>query len=152
VTLLVPRLTPGDVRRLDAILHRMEAAARRRAFREFNAVDYSFHDALFEACDHHALHEAWKGMQRRIRAFQASSNWVSGDLQGVAARHRAILRALASRKLSGTRRALRTHFARLQEELDLLLAARAGGGGLATERSGRRSASPERSQTGKGDA
>jgi len=128
VALLVPRLVPEELDRMEALLHRMEAAARRRAVREFNEVDFQFHDAIFETCGHQTLHEVWKGMQRRIRAFLASSNWVSGNLQAVTQRHRAILRALASRKLSSARRALRTHFARLEEELNLLLAGRSGGG------------------------
>jgi DNA-binding FadR family transcriptional regulator len=114
----------------------MEAAARRRAARDFNEADFQFHDAIFETCGHETLHEVWRGMQRRIRAFLASSNWVSGDLEAVAQRHRAILRALASRKLSAARRALRAHFARLHEELRLLLAgqSREKGRGSAEER------------------
>jgi DNA-binding GntR family transcriptional regulator len=137
VTLLVPRLTSDDISRLDTLVCRMEGAARRRAARDFNEADFHFHDAIFETCGHQTLHEVWRGMQRRIRAFLASSNWVSGNLEAVAQRHRAILRALASRKLSSARRALRAHFARLQKELALLLAgqSRDGGRGHATERS-----------------
>ena len=129
VALLVPRLGPDGLGRLEAIVLRMEAAARRRAVREFNEADFQFHDAIFETCGHQTLHEVWKGMQRRIRAFLASSNWVSGDLPAVARRHRAILRGLASRKFAGVRRALRAHFEQLQKELGVLLAARSGGEG-----------------------
>jgi DNA-binding GntR family transcriptional regulator len=139
VTLLVPRLTSDEISRLDVLVCRMEVAGRRRAARDFNEADFQFHNAIFETCGHETLHEVWRGMQRRIRAFLASSNWVSGDLEAVAQRHRAILRALASRKLSGARRALRVHFARLHEELRLLLAgqSRDGGRAPAKERSGR---------------
>jgi DNA-binding GntR family transcriptional regulator len=122
LTLLVPRLTSDEVKRMEALVGRMEAAARRRAIREFNEADFQFHDAMFSACGHQILHDVWRGMQRRIRAFQASSNWVSGNLPAVAQRHRAIVRALASRKLPPARRALKAHFRRLQEELGLLLA------------------------------
>ena len=149
VTLLAPRLTSDEIGRLDALVCRMEAAARRRAARDFNEADFQFHNAIFETCGHQTLHEVWRGMQRRIRAFMASSNWVSGNLAAVAERHRAILRALASRKLSSARRALRAHFAHLQEELRLLLAgqSRAEGRGPATERSARRTgSSPEDSR------
>ncbi len=129
VTLLTPRLTPGALGRLAALVRRMEAAARRGAAREFNEADFQFHDAIFEACGHRTLHEVWQGMQRRIRAFQASSNWVSESLEAVARRHRAILRALESRKLAGARRALRAHFSHLQQELRLLLAGQVGAEG-----------------------
>jgi DNA-binding GntR family transcriptional regulator len=128
VTLLVPRLHAHETRRLGMIVHRMEVAAGRRAAREFNEADYQFHDTIFESCGHRTLHEVWKGMQRRIRAFQASTNWVSGDLWAVAQRHRAVLRALESRKLSNVRRALRTHFEHLEKELGLLLAGQSGDG------------------------
>jgi len=128
VTLLVPRLKSDEIRRLEALVCRLEAAARRRAARDFNEADFRFHDAIFETCGHQILHEVWRGMQQRIRAFQASSNWVSGNLPAVAQRHRAILRALASRKLSSVHRALRTHFEHLHKELGLLLSERVGGG------------------------
>jgi DNA-binding GntR family transcriptional regulator len=139
VTLLVPRLKSDEMTRLEALVCRMEHAARRGAAREFNEADFQFHDAIFETCGHRTLHEVWKGMQRRIRAFQASSNWVSGNLPAVARRHRAILRALESRKLPSVQRALRAHFENLQRELGLLLAGQSGdGGGESTkEASGR---------------
>ena len=129
ITLLVPRLTAGDLERLGVLFRRMESAARRGAVREFNQVDFLFHDAIIEACGHRTLHEAWKSMQRRIRAFQGSSNWVSGDLEAVARRHRVILQALVSRKLRGAHRALRAHFGHLQAELDVLFAHRESAGG-----------------------
>jgi len=140
VTLLVPRLRSGEISRLEALVCRMEAAAHRRAARDFNEADFRFHDAIFETCGHQTLHEVWRGMQRRIRAFQASSNWVSGSLPAVAQRHRAILRALASRRLSSVQRALRAHFEHLHKELALLLAGQSGNGGRgpAEELSGRR--------------
>ena len=149
VTLLVPRLTSDEIGRLDALACRMEAAARRRAARDFNEADFQFHDAIFETCGHQILHEVWRGMQRRIRAFMASSNWVSGNLAAVAERHRAILRALASRKLPSARRALRAHFAHLQKELRFVLAGQSQDDGRmsATERAGRRKGSlPKRSR------
>jgi DNA-binding GntR family transcriptional regulator len=140
VTLLVPRLTVDELDRLEALVGRMELAASRGSAREFNEADYRFHDEIFESSGHQTLHEVWRGMQRRIRAFQASANWVSGNLAAVAQRHRAILRALESRALSSVRRALRSHFDHLQKELDLLLAGRPGdrdrGGG--NERAGSR--------------
>lgn len=144
VTLLVPRLTSEEMSRLEALVRRMEAAARRRAAREFNDADFQFHEAIFETCGHRTLHDVWKRMHRRIRAFQASSNSVSGDLEAVARCHRAILRALATRKLSNARVALRNHFARLQDELGLLLAGHSAddGRGPAKERPARRTGSP----------
>jgi DNA-binding GntR family transcriptional regulator len=149
ITLLVPRLRSDEIRRLEAIVCRLEAAARRRAARDFDEADFRFHDAIFETCDHQILHEVWKGMQDRIRAFQVSSNWVSGKLPAVAQRHRAILRALASRKLSSVQRALRAHFEDLYKELDLLLAEQSGDGGRGHPKKlpGRRTGlSPERSR------
>ncbi len=139
VTLLVRRLKTHDLVRLAALVSRMEVAASRVAVREFNEADYQFHDAIFESSAHRTLHEIWKGMQRRIRAFQASSNWVSGNLAAVAERHRAILRALESRKLSSVQRALRSHFEHLQKELELLLAGQSGNrsGGSTRHRSHR---------------
>jgi len=138
ITLLVPRLRSVDIGRLEALVCRMEVAARRRAARDFNEADFRFHDAIFEACGHQTLHEVWRGMQRRIRAFQASSNWVSGNLSAVAQRHRAILRTLASRKLRSAQRALRVHFEHLHKELAVLLAGQSGNGARepATETSG----------------
>ncbi len=126
--LLVPRLTTHELDRLAGLVSRMEVAAGRKAAREFNDADYCFHDAIFESSGHRTLHEVWKGMQRRIRAFQSSSNWASGNLPAVAQRHRAIFRALESRKLSGVQRALRVHFDHLQKELNLLLTGQSGGG------------------------
>jgi len=40
----------------------------------------------------------WRGMAHRIRTFLGSSNLVSGNLQAVARRHRALYDALALRK------------------------------------------------------
>lgn len=125
-TLLVPRLNADELVRLAELVSRMEVAARRSAVRDFNEADYQFHDTIFESSGHRTLHEVWKGMQRRIRAFQASSNWVSGNLAVVAERHRAILRALESRKLSSVQRALRAHFDQLQKEIEILLAGQSG--------------------------
>jgi DNA-binding GntR family transcriptional regulator len=138
--LLVPRLNPDQLSRLEALVCRMEMAAGRDSAREFNEADYRFHDEIFESSGHRTLHEVWRGMQRRIRAFQASSNWVSGNLPAVAQRHRAILRALESRTLSSVQRALRSHFDHLQKELGLLLAGRPGDGdrGGGKERAGSR--------------
>jgi DNA-binding GntR family transcriptional regulator len=89
--LLVPRLTSEELGRLEVLVGRMESAARRRAVRDFNELDFRFHNTIFEACRHQTLHEVWRGMQRRIRTFLASSNRASGDLQVVGRRHRAIL-------------------------------------------------------------
>ena len=142
IGLLVPRLTAEAIARLETLLLRMETAARRRAPKDFNEADFQFHDAILQTCGHRTLHEVWRGMQRRIRAFLASSNRVSGDLGTVAERHRAILRGLASRRLASARQALRAHFARLQEELDLLLAAQTERAGDGPRRSAIRSSGP----------
>jgi DNA-binding GntR family transcriptional regulator len=151
VVLLVPRLTMEAIGRLETLVLRMEAAARRRIPREFNEADFQFHDAIVQACGHRTLHEVWRGMQRRIRAFLASSNWASGDLDAVAERHRAILRGLASRRLASARQALRAHFAQLGEELDLLLSAQAGGSDDALDRppAGPSRRAPESSRPGR---
>ena len=126
-SLALQRLTAEDLARLESLLQGMEAAARRRATQEFNELDYRFHDAIFEASGHQTLHETWRGMERRIRAFLASPNLANDNLQAVARWHRAIFKALALRTVTGTRRAIRAHFARLEEELDFLLAARGPG-------------------------
>lgn len=126
-SLALQRLTAEDLARLESLLQGMEAAARRRATQEFNELDYRFHDAIFEASEHQTLHETWRGMERRIRAFLASTNLANDNLQAVARWHRAIFKALALRTVTGTRRAIRAHFARLEEELDFLLAARGPG-------------------------
>ena len=117
VTLLVPRLTSDAISRLEALVCRMEAAADRHAVRDFNEADFRFHDAIFEACGHQTLHEVWRGMQRRIRAFQASSNWVSGNLPRGGSAPPGDPPGPASRKLSGVQRALRAHFEHLHKEL-----------------------------------
>ena len=126
-SLALQRLTAEDLARLESLLHGMEAAARRRATQEFNELDYRFHDAIFEASGHQTLHETWRGMERRIRAFLASTNLANDNLQAVARWHRAIFKALALRTVTGTRRAMRAHFARLEEALVFLLAARGPG-------------------------
>jgi len=72
-TLLVPRLNTEQLSRLEALVCRMELAASRGTAREFNEADYRFHDEIFESSGHRTLHEMWRGMQRRIRAFQASA-------------------------------------------------------------------------------
>ncbi len=117
VMVLVSRLTPEELRRLEALVDKMELAARRNAVREFNSLDYRFHEAICEACGHHLLHEVWSSMARRIRTFLGTSNVVSGNLPEVAARHRVIYRALAARKRSEARRTIRAHFVALQKEL-----------------------------------
>jgi DNA-binding GntR family transcriptional regulator len=149
-TLLVPRLNTEQLSRLEALVCRMELAASRGTAREFNEADYRFHDEIFESSGHRTLHEVWRGMQRRIRAFQASANWVSGNLPAVAQRHRAIVRALESRTLSSVQRTLRSHFDHLQKELNLLLAGRSvdGDRGGGNERAGSRlRLSPARSHS-----
>ncbi|MEK7204229.1 MAG: FCD domain-containing protein, partial [candidate division NC10 bacterium] len=75
------------------------------------------------------LHETWRGMQRRTRAFVASTNLANDNLHVVARRHRAIFNALASRAITGSRKAMRAHFAHLEQELDILLAEQKPGGG-----------------------
>jgi DNA-binding GntR family transcriptional regulator len=117
VMLLVPCLTPAHLQRLGGLVGKMESAARRNAVREFNSLDYRFHDAICEASGHETLREVWRGMARRIRTFLGSSNLASGNLSVVAARHRAIYRALAARKRADARRTTRAHFVALQREL-----------------------------------
>ncbi len=120
----VRRLTAGDLQELESLVRGMEAAARLGASEKFNDLDYRFHDRILEASGHQILRETWRGMQRRIRAFVASTNLANDDLRAVARRHRAIFRGLASRRLPESRRAVRAHFARLEEEIEFLLAAR----------------------------
>lgn len=132
VTLLVPRLEAEALNRLKTLVHRMEAAAHRHAGRVFNEADFQFHDTIVETCGHRTLHEVWRGMQRRIRAFLASSNWVSGDLDGVARHHQVIVRALASGRVGRVQRALRAHFVQLQRELSILVAENSGNTARAT--------------------
>jgi DNA-binding GntR family transcriptional regulator len=117
VMLLVPCLTPRHIQCLGGLIEKMESAARRNAVREFNMLDYRFHDAMCEACGHQMLHEVWRGMARRIQTFLGSSNLASGNLQAVAGRHRAIYLALAARKRADARRTIRAHFIALQKEL-----------------------------------
>lgn len=124
VSQAVPRLTAGDLDELESLVQGMETAARLRASEKFNELDYRFHDRILEASGHQILRETWRGMQRRIRAFVASTNLANDDLRTVARRHRAIFHGLASRRLQESRRAMRAHFARLEEEIEFLLAAR----------------------------
>jgi DNA-binding GntR family transcriptional regulator len=124
VSQAVRRLTPGDLDELQSLIQGMEEAARLRAPEKFNELDYRFHDRILEASGHQILRETWRGMQRRIRAFVASTNLANDDLRAVARRHRAIFQGLASRRLAESRRAMRAHFARLEEEIEFLLAAR----------------------------
>jgi DNA-binding GntR family transcriptional regulator len=121
ISLVAPRFGADDLARLELLVQGMEDAARRRAVHEFNNLDYRFHDAIFQMTGHHTLHEVWRSMQRRFRAFLASTNVVNCDLRMVAQRHRAILTALAARKPAGSRRAIREHFAWIETELQILL-------------------------------
>lgn len=123
----VQRLTAGDLAELESLIQGMETAARLRARDKFNELDYRFHDRILEASGHQTLHETWRGMQRRIRAFVASTNLANGDLQAVARRHRTIFKALALGRLTESRQAIRAHFARLEKELEFLLARRTSG-------------------------
>ncbi|MFB3818720.1 MAG: GntR family transcriptional regulator [Candidatus Methylomirabilales bacterium] len=121
VTLALPRLEASHLAELDTLVRGMEAAARRRARAEFNELDYRFHERILEVSGHATLHTIWRGMQQRVRAFLASTNLANPDLRAVARHHRDILQGLAARRLSGTRRAVRAHFARVEEELNFLL-------------------------------
>lgn len=127
ISLLVSRIGAEELAHLEAIVARLEAAARRRSVREFNELDFRFHDAILIASGHQTLHEVWRGMQRRVRAFLASSNRVNGDLRRVAERHRAILDGVGSRRASRARQEIRAHFTALHAELDRMLAARSAG-------------------------
>lgn len=120
----VQRLRAEDLAELGSLIREMESAARLRATDKFNELDYRFHDRIVQASGHQTLHETWRGMQRRIRAFVASTNLVTDNLQRVARLHRAILEALVSRRVTSTRRAIKAHFACLEKELEFLVARR----------------------------
>jgi DNA-binding GntR family transcriptional regulator len=121
VSLALPRLKPSHLADLEALVRGMEAAARRRARTQFNDLDYRFHETILEVSGHATLHTIWRGMQQRVRAFLASTNLANPDLLAVARHHRDILKGLVARTLRGTRRAVRAHFVRVEEELDFLL-------------------------------
>ena len=128
VALLIPRLTAQQEQQLAGWIEKMESAARRAAVREFNEADYRFHDAICAACGHQTLHAMWRGMAHRIRTFLGSSNLVSGNLQAVARRHRALYAALALRKRAAARQAIRAHFVALDRELASVLSGPEGDG------------------------
>lgn len=125
VSLALPRLERSHLAELERLVQGMEAAARRRARVEFNDLDFRFHETILEVSGHATLKTIWRGMQQRVRAFLASTNLANPDLLAVARHHRDILKGLAARTLPGTRRAVRAHFVRVEEELNFLLA---GGG------------------------
>jgi len=122
VSLALPRLQASHLAELEALVRGMEAAARRRARTAFDDLDFRFHQTILEAAGHDTLHTVWRGMQQRVRAFLASTNLANPDLLAVARRHRAILRGLAARSATATRRAVRAHFVRVEEELNFVLA------------------------------
>jgi len=117
-SLAVKRLTREDFDRLETILKKMLAAARRGDFPRMVEWDYQFHECIMRASGHRLLYETWTGMDRKIRVYLSATNLMYRDMKSVVEGHLPILQALRRRDPQRASRVMAEH---LGEVLDLFL-------------------------------
>lgn len=91
-----------DLAPLDAACAAMEDAADARDALALTAADQRFHEALIALPDHELLLGMWNLIELRARHAMALRNVQIGDLNVVAANHRAIVAALRAGDLERT--------------------------------------------------
>jgi DNA-binding GntR family transcriptional regulator len=97
VRLAIPRVTEGDLARLDQLIDTMAERIADRAVREFFAANVEFHETLCELSGNPKLQEVHHRLEGEIGRFQGRTLELRGSLEDSLTEHRAILAAIRLR-------------------------------------------------------
>jgi DNA-binding GntR family transcriptional regulator len=121
IRLATPRVTEGDLSRLEGLIDEMAVQASQGAVREFFTANASFHELLCELSGNPKLQEVHHRLEDEIGRFQSRTLALQASMQDATAEHRAILAAVrlgdADRAAELTADHTRTRAQRLQETL-----------------------------------
>ena len=97
VRLAIPRLTEGDLARLEQLMEQMAGHISAGAVREFFAANVSFHELLCELSGNPKLQEVHHRLEGEIGRFQSRTLALRGTMDDSLTEHRAILAAVRLR-------------------------------------------------------
>jgi DNA-binding GntR family transcriptional regulator len=97
VRLAIPRVTEGDLARLDQLMERMAGHISDGAVREFFAANVEFHETLCELSGNPKLQEVHHRLEGEIGRFQSRTLALRGSMDDSLTEHRAILAAIRLR-------------------------------------------------------
>jgi DNA-binding GntR family transcriptional regulator len=116
-----PRMTEGDLSRLEGLIDEMAVQAGQGAVREFFAANTSFHELLCELSGNPKLQEVHHRLEDEIGRFQSRTLTTKTSMEDATAEYRAILAAVrrgdADRAAELTADHTRARAQRLQETL-----------------------------------
>lgn len=133
VELAIPLLSPSTRGRLQDCVDRMATEAKQNNLAGVNEADYDFHRTIWEIADHQRLLHALESLSRTIRALISMSNLVYPALEGIAADHNRILRAMAADRTDLAKRLIHDHAIQFGESVLSAIRSRSSGSASASE-------------------
>jgi DNA-binding GntR family transcriptional regulator len=97
VRLAAARVTDADMRRLDDLLDKMEAAAGEQSLDHYYPLNLEFHRTLLEMSGNGRLVEEYAGLIKELHLFRARGLLHGGGLAVSNSEHRTIVEALRTR-------------------------------------------------------
>jgi DNA-binding GntR family transcriptional regulator len=120
-------ITATQLAALDALVERMEDAAKRDDVGAFYPLNVEFHTHLVACAGNHKLKQLWPSLENELHLFRTRSFGFAGALRASNYDHRAIVAALRAGDAAGAGRLLEEHIQSGKSRLLRALALEAGG-------------------------
>lgn len=107
--LAAANVTPADLEELDALLHKMDAAAEAGDVAAYYPLNVEFHTRLIAIADNHKLSQLWPTLESELHLFRTRSFILPGSLRASNHDHRAVVNALRDGDAESAARLLEDH-------------------------------------------